>query len=44
MAYVRERLNNPKLVAPIKSKIQKDLAQASFLVAGIGKLFETVQD
>ena len=40
MAYVRERLNNPKLVAPIKSKIQKDLAQASFLVAGIGKLFE----
>jgi Bacterial protein of unknown function (DUF885) len=40
MAYVRERLNNPKLVAPIKSKIQKDLAQASFLVAGVGKLFE----
>ncbi len=40
MAYVRERLNNPKLVAPFKSKIQKDLAQASFLVAGIGKLFE----
>ncbi len=40
MAYVRERLNNPKLVAPIKSKIQKDLGQASFLVAGIGKLFE----
>ncbi len=40
MAYVRGRLNHPKLVAPIKSKIQKDLAQASFLVAGIGKLFE----
>ena len=40
MAYVRERLNNPRLLAPVKSKVEKDLAQASFFVAGIGKLFE----
>ena len=40
MAYVRERRNNPKLLPPIKSKVQKDLAQASFFVTGIGKLFE----
>lgn len=40
MAYIRERRSNPKLLPPIKSKVQKDLAQASFFVAGIGKLFE----
>ncbi len=40
MAYVRERLNNRKLLPPVKSKVEKDLAQASFFVAGVGKLFE----
>jgi hypothetical protein len=40
MAYIRERLGNPKLLAPVKSKVEKDLAQASFFVAGVGKLFE----
>ncbi len=40
MAYVRERMNHPGLVAPIRSKIEKDLGQAPFLVEGIGKLFE----
>jgi len=40
MAYIRERRSDAKLLPPIKSKIQKDLAQASFFVAGIGKLFE----
>ena len=40
IAYVREGLNNPSLVAPIKLNIQKDLGQAEFLAAGIGKLFE----
>ena len=40
MAYVRERINNPGLTAPIKAEIQKDLGQSSFLAAGIGKLFE----
>ena len=40
MAYIRERRKDPKLLPPIKSKVQKDLAQASFFVAGIGKLFE----
>jgi hypothetical protein len=40
IAYVRERLNNPKLLAPFKTKVEKDLAQASFFVAGVGKLFE----
>jgi Bacterial protein of unknown function (DUF885) len=40
IAYIRERLNNPKLQAPFKSKVEKDLAQSSFFVAGVGKLFE----
>jgi len=40
MSYIRERLGNPKLLAPVKSKVEKDLAQASFFVAGVGKLFE----
>jgi len=40
IAYVRERMAVPKLLPPIKSNLQKDLAQASFLAAGIGKLFE----
>jgi hypothetical protein len=40
IAYVRERMAIPKLLPPIKSQIQKDLAQSSFLVAGVGKLFE----
>ena len=38
--HIRTRMSNPKLLPPIKSKLQKDLAQASFLVAGVGKLFE----
>ena len=40
ISYIRERLNNPKLLAPVKSKVEKDLAQAPFFVAGIGKLLE----
>ena len=40
MAYVRERLANPRLLPPVKSKVEKDLAQASFFVAGVGELFE----
>jgi hypothetical protein len=40
MAYIRERRNDPKLLPPIKSKVQKDLAQAAFFVTGIGKLFD----
>jgi hypothetical protein len=40
MSYLRERLNNPKLLVPVRSKVEKDLAQASFFVAGVGKLFE----
>ena len=41
MAYIRERLGNPKLAAHrSRAKVEKDLAQASFFVAGVGKLFE----
>jgi hypothetical protein len=40
MANIRERLKNPELLRPGKSKVEKDLAQASFFVAGVGKLFE----
>ena len=40
MAYLRARLDNPKLLPPVKSKVEKDLAQASFFVAGVGELFE----
>jgi uncharacterized protein (DUF885 family) len=40
MAHIRDRLNNPKLVMPARSKVEKDLAQAAFFVAGVGKLFE----
>ncbi len=40
IAYIRDRRKDARLLPPIKSKIQKDLAQASFLVAGIGKLFD----
>ncbi len=40
MAYLRERLDNPKLLPPVKSKVEKDLAQATFFVAGVGELFE----
>jgi hypothetical protein len=40
MAYIRERMSNPKLLAPVKLKVEKDLAQASFFLAGIGELFK----
>ena len=40
IALVRERIRDPKLVAPAKSKVQKDLAQAAFFATGVGKLFE----
>ena len=43
MALVRERLKNGKLLPPVRSKVEKDLAQSSFFVAGIGKLFEQFQ-
>lgn len=40
IALVRERMADPKLLPPVKSKVEKDLAQATFFVAGIGKLCE----
>ena len=40
IAYIRERRKDTKLLPPVKSKVQKDLAQATFFVAGIGKLFD----
>ncbi len=40
IAHVRLKLAQPHLVAPVKAKLQKDMAQASFFVAGVGKLFE----
>lgn len=40
IAHVREKLKAPGLVAPVKAKLEKDLAQASFFVSGVGKLFE----
>jgi Bacterial protein of unknown function (DUF885) len=40
MSYIRERLKNPQLLPPVKSKVEKDLAQGSFFVAGVGKLFQ----
>ena len=42
-ALIRERLKDQKLLPPIRSKVEKDLAQSAFFVAGIGKLFETYQ-
>jgi hypothetical protein len=38
--HIRGRMGDPKLLPPIKSKVEKDLAQASFFVAGVAKLFE----
>jgi Bacterial protein of unknown function (DUF885) len=40
IAHVREKLAQPKLFRPVKAKLQKDMAQASFFVGGVGKLFE----
>jgi hypothetical protein len=40
MARLRERLKDPSLVPPVKAKVQKDLGQAGFFVAGIGELFQ----
>jgi Bacterial protein of unknown function (DUF885) len=40
IAYVREKLAQPNLFPPVKAKLQKDMAQASFFVDGVGKLFE----
>ncbi len=40
IAYIREKLAQRNLVPPVKSKLQKDMAQATFFVAGVGKLFE----
>jgi uncharacterized protein (DUF885 family) len=37
---IRGKMSNTNLLPPIKSKVQKDLAQASFFVAGVGKLFD----
>ncbi len=34
---------NLNCLPPIKSKVQKDLAQSSFFVAGIGELFAKYQ-
>ena len=42
-SLIRERMKNEKLLPPIRSKVEKDLAQSSFFVAGIGKLFEQFQ-
>ena len=43
MALVRERLNSGKLLPPVRSKVEKDLAQSSFFVAGVGKLLQQFQ-
>jgi hypothetical protein len=40
MAYIRERLGDPKRLAPIKSKIEKDLAQSQFFIKGVSGLFD----
>jgi hypothetical protein len=40
IADVRKQMNDRTLLAPIKAKVHKDLAQAPFFVAGVGKLFE----
>ncbi len=40
IAFVREKLAQPNLLRPVKAKLQKDLAQAPFFVAGVAKLFE----
>jgi hypothetical protein len=40
IAHLRQKLAQPNLFPPVKAKLQKDLAQAPFFVAGVGKLFE----
>ena len=40
MRRTRERLNDPKLLAPAKSQVERDLANAPILIQGIEKLFE----
>ena len=40
IGHIREKLAQPGLSSPVKAKVQKDLAQASFFVDGVGKLFE----
>jgi uncharacterized protein (DUF885 family) len=40
IAYIREKLAQRNLVPPVKAKLEKDMAQATFFVAGVGKLFE----
>jgi hypothetical protein len=40
IAFIRSKLAQPNLASPVKAKLQKDMAQASFFVAGVGKLFE----
>lgn len=40
MARTRERLNKPGLLAPIKTEVEKNLANSAFFIGGIGKLFD----
>ncbi len=40
IALVRERMSNPGLLPPAKSKVEKDLAQSAFFATGVGKLFD----
>ena len=42
IATIRERLKSGKL-PPVRSNVEKDLAQSSFFVAGVGKLFQQFQ-
>ena len=40
IALVRERLKDGKRLPPVRSNVEKDLAQSSFFVAGVGKLLQ----
>lgn len=38
--YIRERLHTPGLLGPYRGEVEKNLARSSFLVDGIGHLFQ----
>jgi len=40
---MREKLNDPKLQAPAKQQVERDLANAPILLGGLAKLFERYQ-
>lgn len=41
--HTREQLNEPGLMGPIRSRVEKDLTDTPFLVEGIAQLFEKYQ-